>query len=102
MAGLVEPTGRSARIDRRRCRDEPLVVEERSTERRLEEVVLDRVARMAGAVEVLVDRQRLGVVGAHRQAHRVAARDVAILLAAIDLVLLVIEAVDDVTRAATG
>ena len=54
---------------------------------------------MVVRVEVLVDRQRLRVVDAHRQADRVAAGDVAVLLAAIELVLLVVEAMDDVTRA---
>src|SRR6478735_6171531 len=72
--------------------------EERPTERSLEEVVFDRVVRVIFAMQVSVDRKRRGVVDAHGQTHRVAARDVSVLGAAIELVLLVVEAVDDVAR----
>src|SRR6202049_734267 len=92
--------GGSSGPGRRRGRDQPLVVEERSAERALEEVVSDRVVRMILLVEVLVDRKRLRVVVALRQAGGVAARRVAILLAVVELILLLIEAVDDVCRAA--
>ena len=94
--------GDRARPGRRARGDQPLVVEERPAEGRLEEVVGDRVVRRVGRVQVLVDRQLGGVVGAHRQADGVTAGDVAVLPAAVDLVLLVVEAVHQVTRAAAG
>src|SRR3954452_2249904 len=97
--GGMRSPGRTSRVDRRGGGDEPLVVEERATEGRLEEGVLDRVLRVSRAVQVLVDRQRLGVVDAHREAHGVAAGDIAVLFAAVELVLLMVEAVDDVSGA---
>ena len=81
-------------------RDQPLVVEERSTKSALEEVVGNRVFRMVVLVEVLVDGKRLRVVVALRQADGIATGGVAILLAAVQLVLLLVEAVHDVASAA--
>src|SRR5712671_6882375 len=81
---------------RRRGRDQPLVVEERPAECALEEVVSNRVFRMVLLMEVLIDRKRLGAVVALRQSSRVATGGVAILLAIVELVLLLIEAVNDV------
>src|SRR2546429_1234746 len=57
---------------------------------------------MVFLMQVLIDRQRAGVVVALGQADRVAARGVAVLIAAVELVLLLIEAVHDVTGASTG
>src|SRR3954452_12939182 len=54
---------------------------------------------MAGRVEVLVDRELLRVVVAHRQAGGVAAGDVTVLLAVVELVELRVVAVDEVARA---
>ena len=53
-------------------------------------------------MQVLVDRQGARVVGALRQADGVAAGHVAVLLAGIELVLLLVEAVHQVARAAAG
>src|ERR1700674_59369 len=92
--------GRGPGPGRRSGRDQPLVVEERSAERALEEVVSNRVIGMVLLVEVLIDRKRLRVVEALRQAARVAAGRVAILLAVVELILLLIEAVNDVFGAA--
>src|SRR5262249_45002843 len=47
-------------------------------------------------------RQRLRVVVAHHEAGRVRSGGIAILLAAVDLVLLLVEAVHDVAGAAAG
>ena len=55
---------------------------------------------MVVLVEVLVDGKRLRVVVALRQADGIATGGVAILLAAVQLVLLLIEAMHDVTGAA--
>src|SRR5215470_9306533 len=52
-------------------------------------------------MQVGVDRQRSRVVDAHRKSDRVAARHVPVLPAGIELVLLLIEAVDQVARAAS-
>ena len=68
---------------------------------RLEEVVLDHVVGMVLLVQPLVDRQLGRVVLAHRQADRVASDHVAVLRAAVQLVLLLVELVHQVTRAAT-
>src|SRR5207248_3566094 len=81
-------------------RDQPLVVEKRSTKSALEEVVGNRVFRMVFLVEVLVDGKRLGVVVALRQADGIATGGVAILPAAVQLILLLVEAVHDVAGAA--
>ncbi len=72
------------------------MVEERPAERALEEVVSNRVFRMVLPMEVLIDRKRLRLVVALRKTGRVAAGGVAILLAIVELVLLLIEAVNDV------
>ncbi len=87
-----------------RCggRHQPLVVQERAAESALIEVVGDDVVRRAGAVEVGVDGQLGGVVVTHGRARGVAAGHVVILLAAIDLILLAVIAVEDVTGAAAG
>ena len=53
-------------------------------------------------MQVLIDRQAASVVVAHGEAHRVTARDVTVHPAAVDLVLLVVEPVHQVPRAATG
>jgi hypothetical protein len=90
------------REQRRRRGDEVLVVEERATERRLEEPVGDHVVGSAVRVQVLVERQLGGVVVAHRHADRVAARDVAVLVPAVQLVLLLVEPVHQVARAPAG
>ena len=78
------------------------MVEERATERALEEVVGDDVVRGALAVQVLVDGKGRRLVPAHRQADRVRTGDVAVLLAAVDLVLLLVEAVHEVAGTAAG
>ena len=75
------------------------MVEERAAERTLEEVVGDRVVGMTRLVEVRIDRQRGRVVNAHGQPNRVATGHVPVLCAAVQLVLLLIEAVDHVGRA---
>src|SRR5262249_11940869 len=56
---------------------------------------------VGGLMGVGVDRQRARVVDAHRESDRVAARHIPVLLARIDLVRLLIEAVHQVTRAAS-
>ena len=53
-------------------------------------------------MQVFVDRQFFGVVVTHHQSDRVAAGDVAVLLAQIDLVLLTVEAMHEIARAAAG
>ncbi len=68
----------------------------------LEEVVGQHVVRGALAVQVVVDRQRAGVVVAHGQPDRVRAGDVAVLPAVVQLVLLLVEAVHQVAGAAAG
>src|SRR5207302_7864567 len=78
------------------------MIEERAAERRLEEVVGDRIVRMSGLVQVRVHRERLRVVDALRQADGVAPGRVAILPPAVELVLLLVEAVHDVAGAAAG
>src|SRR5260370_19313505 len=92
----------SVRIRRRRSGDEPLVVEERSAAGALEEIVRDRVVRVGGIMQVFVNGQGRGVVVTHGQPARVAAGDVAILLAVVELVLLLIKLVHDVAGAAAG
>src|SRR5207245_9342256 len=82
--------------------DQPLVVEERSAERRLEEVVGDRVVRVAVTVQVRIDRQGGRVVVTHREADGVASGHVAVLIPIVQLVLLLVEAVDYVAGAAAG
>ena len=57
---------------------------------------------MRRLMEVRVDRQRLRVVVAHREADRVFAGHVPVLRAAVDVVLLLVELVHDVARAASG
>src|SRR5690349_1271834 len=57
---------------------------------------------MPVAVQVRVDRQSTGVVEAHREPYRVAAGDVAVLRPAMELVLLLVEAMHDVAGAAAG
>ena len=75
------------------------MTQERPAECALEEVVGDHVVRCAGTVQVLVHRQLRRVVMAHRQAGGITAGGVAVLLAAVELVLLLIEAVHDVAGA---
>src|SRR5260370_13436677 len=57
---------------------------------------------MASLVQVLVDRKLLGVVHAHAETDRVATGDIAILLSAVQLVLLLVIAMDQVFRASPG
>ena len=97
---LAPPSAPPDRVERRTRRDEPLVVEERAAERPLEEVVGQDVVRSARRVQVRVDRQLLGRVLTHRQADRVGPGDVAVGLAAVDLVLVLVEPVDQVGCAA--
>jgi len=94
--------GRRAGERRRRRGDEPLVIEERPAERGLEEVVQDRVVGVRAGVQVAVDRQLPRVVVAHHEAGRVAPGDVPVLLPAVQLVLVLVEAVHDVARAPAG
>ncbi len=109
-AGMREPVrvehrvlaGRGTRPQERLGGDQVLVVEVRAAERGLEELIGDDVLRGAIGVEVRVDRQGRRVVVAHRHANRIAAGHVAILLAAVELVLLLIELVDQVPGAASG
>src|SRR3954454_9537575 len=75
------------------------MVQERTTERRLEEVVCDDVLRRPGRVQVAVHGQPLGPVGAHGQADRVGAGHVAVLGTVVELVLLLVETVRQVARA---
>ena len=96
----MEPRIRRVVVHRRGGGDEELVVQVGAAERALEEVVEDRVVGRAMRVQVLVDRQRLRVVVAHHETAGVGARFVAILLAAVELVLLLVEAVHDVARTA--
>src|SRR5258708_10507321 len=90
----------SVRIRRRRSGDEPLVIEKRSTESAMEEIVRDRVMRVGRIMQVSIDGQGRGVVVTHGQPARVAAGDVAILLTVVELVLLLIKLVHDVAGAA--
>jgi len=78
------------------------MVEERSAKGRLKELIRNRVLRMAWLMQIFEDRKVLRLVHAHRQADGVAAGDVAILQAAVQLVLLLVVAVDQVFRAAPG
>ena len=87
-------------IDRRLGGDQVLVVQERTAERPLEEVVGDHIVRVAFRMEPLVDGQSLRVVLAHGQPDRVAADHVAVLCAAVQLVLLLVELVHQVACAA--
>ncbi len=89
-------------VDRGTGGDQVLMVEERSAEGRLEEVVGDHVIGCAAAVQVLVDRQCRGVVDTHRQTDGVAAGDVAILPTTVELILLLVEAVDQIPGTATS
>ena len=93
-------TGRRARPEERLGADQILVVEIRAAERPLEEVVGDHVLRSAASMEVLVDREGRRVVVAHDRPDRVAPGDVAVLLTAVELVLLLVELVDEVAGAA--
>src|SRR5207248_451364 len=96
------------RVDRSRCtgpsgrccRYQPLVIKKGAAKCRLEKVVRDGVVRMSLAMQVGVDRQGARVVKAHTQADGVAARYVAILLAPVELILLLIEAVHEIARTA--
>src|SRR5213594_2075600 len=76
------------RVARRRRGNQPLVVEERAPERRLEELVGDRVVWMTAAVQVRVDRQCTRVIVPLRQADGVAASRVAILVSAVELIMI--------------
>src|SRR5438445_10499193 len=78
------------------------MVEERSAKGGLGGLIRDGVLRMARWMQVLIDRKVLRLVHAHAEADRVATGDVAILLAAVQLVLLLVVAVDQVLRAASG
>src|SRR5256885_16412564 len=75
------------------------MVEERSAKGRLKELIRDRVLRMAGLVQILVDRKILRFVNAHGETDGIAAGYVAILQAAVELVLLLVVAMDQVLRA---
>src|SRR4029079_9070517 len=76
------------------------MVEERSTERGLKELIEHDVVRCLARVQVLVDRQLVGVVDTHRRPGRIAAGHIAVLLTTVQLVLLLIEAVDEVASTA--
>src|SRR3954447_2739032 len=93
--------GRAAGPGRGGRRDQPLVVEERAAERGLEEAVRDRVTRVTRPVQVAVNREVAGVIDALREAQRVTAGRVAVLLAPVELVLLLVEAMDQIARATT-
>ena|SRR5436309_8703832 len=75
------------------------MIEKRAAKRCLEEVIQDRVMRMAVAVQIRVDRQRPRIVETHREADGVAAGHVVVLLSAVELVLFLIKAVYEVARA---
>src|SRR3954447_18014124 len=87
------------RPDGTRGSNQPLVIQERTTKRGLEEVVSDRVVRMASRVKVRIDWQLTRIVRSHRQADGVAAGHIAVLIPAVELVLLLIEAVHEILRA---
>jgi len=53
-------------------------------------------------MRIRVNRQRGGILIAHGQAGGIVAGDIAILLAIMDLILLVIIAMNEVARAAAG
>src|SRR5439155_15554491 len=53
---------RCPRPSGRRSSDQPLVIQKRPAERRLEELISDRVLRMVVLMQVLIDGQRAGVV----------------------------------------
>src|SRR5207245_722838 len=78
------------------------MVEERSAKGGLEELIRDGVLRMARLMQVLIDRKVLRLVHAHAEADGVATGDVAILQTAVQLVLLLVVAVDQVLGAASG
>src|SRR5262245_13671132 len=84
----------------RGCCHQPLVVEERSPKRPLIKAVGNHVVGGAAAVKIDIDRQLLRVVVTHRQAGCITAGHVSVLLAAIDLILLAIETMHDILRAA--
>src|SRR5260370_28391382 len=92
----------SVRVRRRSSGEEPLVIEKRSAEGTLEEVVRDRVVRVGWIVQVFIDGQSRRVVVTHGQPDRVAPGDVTILPTVVELVLLLIELVRDVASAAAG
>ena len=75
------------------------MIEERATERRLKEVIQDRVMRMAVAVQVCVQGQCPRIVVTHSEADGVAAGHVTVLLPAVELILFLIKAVYEVARA---
>src|SRR4051794_32920579 len=89
-----------ARPDRVAGGDQPLVIEVRTAERGLEEPVRDRVPRVAVLVQVLVYRQGTGVIHPLGQADRVVSGHVPVLPPAVDLVLLLVEPVHEITCAA--
>ena len=78
------------------------MVQERSTERRLEECIRHGIVRMPVLVQVLIDRQHPRIVGAHRQPHGIAASHVAVLPSGMELKLLLVEAMDEVAGAPPG
>ena len=88
--------------DRRGRSHQPLVIEERPTERALKEIVDNGVAGMTGCVQILVDRQLLRAVHAHGQADRVTPGHVAIHRATVELVLLLVETMHQVSCATGG
>src|SRR5262249_38919082 len=67
----------------------------------LEKVVSDRVMRVVLAMQVRIDRQRSSVVVELRQPRGVAPARIPVLSSTVDLVLLLIKPMHDVSRAAT-
>src|SRR6185503_774619 len=89
---VVEGSGE----DRSGRGDEPLVVQERSAERCVEEVIQDHGSRRAGGGEVAVDGELPRVVVALSEADRIASVREAIHPAAGDLILLLVEPMNEV------
>src|SRR5262245_48103660 len=81
--------------------DEALMVQEWTAERCLKEVVGNRIMGMTGLVKESVDGKVGGTEIAHRQTDCIASRDVSVLTAAIDLILLLVVAVNKVAGATT-
>src|SRR2546423_13688963 len=78
------------------------MIKEGSAKGCLEELIRDRVLRMAWLMQILVDGKVRRFVYAHGEADGVATGDVAILLPAVQLVLLLVVPVHQVFRAASG
>src|SRR5256884_4393884 len=76
------------------------MVEEGAAERALEEVVRNGIGGMVFLVQVVIDRQGPGVEHPHGEPGRIAAGHISILLSTIELILLLVVAVNDVAGAA--